>query len=504
MYRSLRVQLVAIVVGTVGTVLAISQWVDTRLSERALEQNLTERALMSLEPIDRLWDRVPPEGLRQGLVGIVQGNHEILAIDVFRRAGDTLQVAASTRPATDEHLHFDGSDAERVATGKPSARRVQLGDGMPLLQVSVPIIREGSAVGVSRADVTLAAATNLQHWLRRIDGAFLVISISLISLPLAIFLERRVTRPVAALVDGMRAAESGALGSRVRLGGGGEFAFLAHSFNRMVSRLEELTAGLESRVRQATQDLAEKNRELQTANQQLWEAQLEIGRSERMAALGHMAGTIAHELGTPLNSVLGYTQLLMREDLSPEQAGKLGIVESQVRRMIETIRSVLDRTRDRVPRRAPVALEPLVTEAIALVSTRLAGRDLDLRNEVPRDLPPIPGDTVALRQALLNLLTNAIDATDPPGVITVGASLVAANGAGPHMELRVSDTGHGMSAEALTRVFEPFYTTKEPGRGTGLGLAIVDHIVRAHGGQVLVESVPERGTTMRIRLPLET
>jgi len=134
----------------------------------------------------------------------------------------------------------------------------------------------------------------------------------------------------------------------------------------------------------------------------------------------------------------------------------------------------------------------------------LAGRDLDLRNEVPRDLPPIPGDTVALRQALLNLLTNAIDATDPPGVITVGASLVAANGAGPHMELRVSDTGHGMSAEALTRVFEPFYTTKEAGRGTGLGLAIVDHIVRAHGGQVLVESVPERGTTMRIRLPLET
>ena len=217
-----------------------------------------------------------------------------------------------------------------------------------------------------------------------------------------------------------------------------------------------------------------------------------------------MAATIAHELGTPLNSVLGYTQLLMRAELSPEQAGKLAIVESQVRRMIETIRSVLDRTRDRSPRRTPVTLEPLVSEAVALVSTRLAGRAVDVRNEVPTDLPAVPGDTIGLRQVLLNLLTNAIDATEPPGTITVGASLLSANGSGRQIELRVADSGHGMSTDALGRVFEPFYTTKAPGSGTGLGLAIVDHIVRAHGGQVLVESTPERGTTMRIRLPLET
>jgi signal transduction histidine kinase len=173
--------------------------------------------------------------------------------------------------------------------------------------------------------------------------------------------------------------------------------------------------------------------------------------------------------------------------------------------MIETIRSVLDRTRDRESRRAAVAIAPLVTETLALVSTRLVERGLVGRSEVPPDIPPVPGDAVALRQVLLNLLTNAIDATDPPGTILVKASHMAANGrARGQLEIAVRDDGFGMSGEEVRRIFEPFYTTKAPGRGTGLGLAIVEHIVRAHSGQVLVESAPGKGTTMRVRLPLET
>src|SRR3989441_6911412 len=147
-----------------------------------------------------------------------------------------------------------------------------------------------------------------------------------------------------------------------------------------------------SRVRQATGELADANRELKEANAKLWSAQLEVGRSERLAALGQMAATIAHELGTPLNSVLGYTQLLLREDLPAEQASKLAVIESQVQRMIETIRSVLGRTRDREIGRGPVALAPLVAEALALVATRLAGREIALRRELAPDLPPVPGD----------------------------------------------------------------------------------------------------------------
>src|SRR5438132_12049489 len=183
--------------------------------------------------------------------------------------------------------------------------------------------------------------------LRTIGCIFLVASIVLISFLLAVFLERRVGRPVTALVDGMRRAEAGELGARVSVPGGGEFGFLAGSFNRMLARLEDLTAGLESRGRPASGELADTNRELKATHEKLWSAQLEVGRSERLAALGQMAATIAHELGTPLNSVLGYTQLLLREDLAAEQASKLAVIESQVQRMIETIRSVLGRSEER-------------------------------------------------------------------------------------------------------------------------------------------------------------
>src|SRR5439155_23774053 len=268
----------------------------------------------------------------------------------------------------------------------------------------MPVSRGGTVVGAMQVDFSLLEIYRLERSLRWTGVALLAFSIVLISLLLAIFLERRVTRPVAALVGGMRRAEGGELAARVHVSGEGEFPFLAGSFNRMLEHIADLTAGLESRVRRATADLAERNRELAEANEKLWRAQLEVGRSERLAALGQMAATIAHELGTPLNSVLGYTQLLRREAVPPDQAGKLSVIESQVQRMIETIRSVLDRTRDREIRRAPVAVDPLVSEAIGLVSTRLAGRDLVVRSEIPHGLPTIPGDAVALRQVVINLL----------------------------------------------------------------------------------------------------
>ena len=503
-FRTLRFQLIAIVVLTVATVLAVSQWVDTRLSERAEERDLQERALLALRTVASLWGRTELEALRRQLVAINEGDREITAIDIFGLGGGRPEVLLTTRDAPEAAAGTLGPDAATQLTRGSSMTLDRERIGAGVWRVAVPLRRDGALVGAAQVELSLDELARLRRRLRVIDGAFLVCSTLLISFALAFFLERRVARPVAALVAGMQRAESGELGVRVEAARGGEFAFLAGSLNRMLSRLEELTAGLESRVRQATRDLAEKNRELQQANQRLWQAQLEIGRSGRLAALGQMAATIAHELGTPLNSVLGYTQLLRRESWPAEAGEKLAIIESQVQRMIETIRSVLDRTRDRELHHAPVSLGPLVAEALTIVSSRLAGREVALQSLVPPDLPPVPADAAALRQVLLNLLTNAIDATEPPGTITVSAVVLPQNGRpGRTLELTVSDTGHGMAPEELRRAVEPFYTTKAPGRGTGLGLAIVDHIVRAHGGQLEVESARGQGTRVRVRLPME-
>src|SRR5438093_295420 len=443
--------------------------------------------------------------LRRELQTLVEGDRDLTAVDVLLRRADRFEPALTTRPAGEAvpPLELDPAREGTLLAMGAVRTATERREGAVIWRIASPMMRDGALEGVVQVEFSLLEIARLESRLRTIGGVFLVASIVLISFLLAVFLERRVGHPVAILVDGMRRAEAGELGARVSVPGGGEFGFLAGSFNRMVARLEDLTAGLESRVRQATGELADANRELKEANAKLWSAQLDVGRSERLAALGQMAATIAHELGTPLNSVLGYTQLLLREDLPAEQASKLAVIESQVQRMIETIRSVLGRTRDREIGRGPVALAPLAAEALALVATRLAGREIALRRELAPDLPPVPGDAAALRQVLINLLANAIDATEPPGTIVVGARVLSPNGRGPQMEITVSDSGHGMSEEEVRRVFEPFYTTKAPGRGTGLGLAIVDHIVRAHGGQVVIESSPGGGTTMRVRLPLE-
>ena len=503
MFRSLRFQLIAIVLATVATVLAAEQMLATRLSERALERDLSERGLLYLRTVDSLWGRTGAEGFRRELNAIVQGDREVTQIDVLRFRDGQFQTAVTTRPAAEI------ADAVPSPTMQQALREGQvrtestIRGGEAAWRMAMPVARRGVLVGATQVEFTLAEVRRLERSLRWMSAVLLLGSFAIISLLLGLFLERRVARPVADLVGGMQRAEGGELGARVSVGGGGEFAFLAGSLNRMLARIEDLTSGLESRVRQATSELAEKNTELEQANEKLWRAQLEVGRSERLAALGQMAATIAHELGTPLNSVLGYTQLLRRDGIDAAQASKLDVIESQVQRMIETIRSVLDRTRDRALERAPVAVAPLVSEALGLIATRLADRDVVMRSEVPSDLPTVPGDAVALRQVLINLLANAVDATEPPGTITVAAHVLAANGRGRQLEVTIADSGHGMETDEVRRVFEPFYTTKAPGRGTGLGLAIVDHIVRAHGGQVVVDSAPGRGTTMHVRLPLE-
>jgi signal transduction histidine kinase len=151
-----------------------------------------------------------------------------------------------------------------------------------------------------------------------------------------------------------------------------------------------------------------------------------------------------------------------------------------------------------------VTIAPLVDEAVTLVAPRLDGNGLSVERRVDPHLPAVSADPIGLRQVLINLLTNAIDATGGGGRIMVSAATAVENGGQASvLEVAVRDTGRGMTPEQIRRATEPFYTTKAPGAGTGLGLAIVDHIVRAHRGRLQIESAPGAGTTVRVRLPLE-
>ncbi|MEO8604782.1 MAG: ATP-binding protein [bacterium] len=504
MHRSLHFRLIAIVVTTVTAVLVTSQAIDTHLTARAINQDRRERAALVLRAVDSMWDSAPPAVLRDRLSTLVYGDPEVTAIDVFRLDGNRAIADASTRPS-DEVAAATPSDEQIAALRRDERlnRPVTLLATSDSWRLSLPLSRGGAVVGAAQVDVHGAEEQRLVARIRLVDAMELVGSIVLISLVLTRFLARRVTQPIDALVEGMRRVERGDLAARVTSHTDGELRFLSQRFNAMVARLQALTSDLGAQVRRATESLAERNTQLQAANDSLWETQLELGRGERLAALGQMAGTLAHELGTPLNSVLGYVQLLQHDTLSAPQHEKLGIVESQLRRMIDEIRSILERTRDVPLRRSPVEIGALVADATAVVAARLAARHITLATDVPANLPRLPADAVGLRQVLLNLLFNAIDATPEHGVIRVSAARHVGDGRRPEVELAVVDSGPGMLPDEVQRAFEPFYTTKGPGRGTGLGLVIVEHIVRAHGGQIVAESAPGHGTAMRVRLPLE-
>jgi two-component system NtrC family sensor kinase len=493
--RTLRFQLLAIVVGTVLAVFAASRWVDARLADRALRRDIEERALSALRTVDFFWGRAEPRVLNRVLDVLVRSNGPLVGIGIFSPQGvpedaSGGEVTPTLPSAAARSLMASGRRERTVASDRTD----------DLWHVALALRRDGALVGVAEATLSPREATALHDRLRTMDLGALAVAVLCTSLLIGLFVERRVTRPAERLVAGMQRAEAGERGVRVTAGGTAEFSFLAEAFNRMLGRLEELTGDLEIRVARATRDLAERNRQLADTNGRLWRAQLDVVRGERFAALGQMAATIAHELGTPLNSVLGYTQLLRREPLPPAQEARLGIVESQVQRMIETIRSVLDRTRQGTAPRVEVALAPLVAEVLALVATRLAEKRLVAVGEVSDDVPPVAGDPVALRQVLRNLVTNAIDATPPGGRIDVRAER-AMDGVTPCVALVVRDTGVGIAAADARRIFEPFYTTKAPERGSGLGLAIVEHVARSHGGRVVVDSAPGRGTVVRVLLP---
>jgi len=230
--------------------------------------------------------------------------------------------------------------------------------------------------------------------------------------------------------------------------------------------------------------------------------QRDLSHAERLALSGRIVAEVAHEIGTPLHSVMGHLELL-REDLPPRAVSetierRLRVIESQLSRLREIIDRLLDSTRRSPQPVVPVDVDGLVQETIELVRPALTAARLELQVHSDTAPPRLCGKRSELQQVVLNLLTNALDATPPGGVIRV-----ATRARGDEVEIEVADTGCGIPTPELKRIFDPFVTTKEPHRGTGLGLFICAQIVHDHGGRIDVASEPGHGSVFRVALPVE-
>lgn len=244
--------------------------------------------------------------------------------------------------------------------------------------------------------------------------------------------------------------------------------------------------------KQAETALAARNDELKAMSQQLWQA-------AKLATMGELAASIAHELNNPLATVsLQIEDLLAEIPADAPSRRALEVIEQEVERMGRLVSNLLQFSRRGAQQISTLDVRDEIAKTLELVHHLLRQRRIAVAREFAPDAPMIQADRQQLRQLFLNLFTNASDAMPDGGTLTIRMSAVK-----KQVFIEIVDTGVGIAAEDLPKVMEPFFTTKPEGKGTGLGLAICRRIVQEHGGTIDIasEGAPGKGTTVRLRLP---
>lgn len=262
---------------------------------------------------------------------------------------------------------------------------------------------------------------------------------------------------------------------------------LASLLKRVGDHLSELNQQLEEHRAQLEARIAERTHELQ-------QSQAHVLHQEKMAAFGLLAAGIAHEVGNPLTSISSLIQMLQRRDQDAYTKDKLALVSGQLDRIQTTLRELVNFSRPASTARSRVSVAEVVQEAlnIAKYYKRTKGRHIE--TTVAGNLPAVIGVRDQLVQVFLNLILNAIDATDTGGRILVRAAVEA-----EQLLIHVEDNGVGIAPENQGRLFQPYFTTKK--HGTGLGLFVTRALVVEHGGVIDVTSQPGEGTRFRLSLP---
>jgi signal transduction histidine kinase len=257
----------------------------------------------------------------------------------------------------------------------------------------------------------------------------------------------------------------------------------------------------EQELEYLNQELSRSGRELahdlESHQEKLKQTAERARAAEQLASIGTLVAGLAHEVGTPMGVIQGHAKLL-ESKLTDEQARwRLQTIQEQIARISKIIQSLLNMARPRRSAGTPVALAPLLDNTLAFLREKFARREIRVTRAF-EDVPSIRGDAERLQQLFLNLFMNAADAMPDGGELRVALRPRSQGG----IAIEVSDTGSGIPAEDLERVFDPFYTTKPAGHGNGLGLSVVRSIVGDHGGDIDVRSELGVGTTFTIELPV--
>jgi signal transduction histidine kinase len=447
-----------------------------------------------------------PDDLSRDVLLVADARPEFKQIDVYERTPAGLRLAATNAPGATRLALID----ERTPDNDLGEMEHPLPD-----VVTMEIVRDGArywlismAIGGRRGYVTsmvlknpyspLVSQLQVQHDL--VLGGAILVCVALCYVMFAHFFRR----PARDIGQAMTLARGGNLQSRAAVRRHDELGEIARGFNLMMDDLsardrerEDLLTKIRGFNDALRAEVDAATGGLRAANEALFQTQQRLVRSERLAAMGQVAASLAHEIGTPLNSISGHLQLLARgRPHDADAQRRVAIINTQLDFIVGIVGSLLKRTHKRRGPLRPTDLNALVGEVLRLVGPTLDAHAIRVSTALDPDLRAVLAEHDSLHQVFLNLINNAIDAMPAGGLLTIATRLDADARAA---EVSFHDTGTGVASEAMDHLFEPLWTTKET--GSGFGLAIAREIMIEHGGAIDVTSGPSGGAIFRLRLP---
>ncbi len=518
------------VIGSLTVVIAciasVSAWIDLRNQEKVLLEEMVRGAdQLSQTIVSATWQAMLLDQ-RQAAYEVMQtvGRQEgIEKIRIFNKEGRVMfSTGADSGMFVDKRAEAcdlcHRQEEPLVNVDVPTRSRVfSILPGRRTLGIITPIYNESACsrsechahppeinvLGVLDVSMDLEAVDKQRVKLRKAAWSRAAIEILLMALVIVVLTRRFVGKPIRRLIRASRSIGEGNLESRLRApqfaGAPDELGEMQFAFEEMRSRLREAKGEIERFTRELEQKVEQRTAQLESTREQLV-------RTERLASLGRLAATVAHEINNPIAGILNLSRLMERiideQGIPPNRVQDVREYLSQVTHETSRIGSIvsdlLSFARQSRPTIGPVDLPDLVRRSISIVAPKLRLRDIRLEVTTAPGLAPVSCDAQQVEQVLINLVVNAAEAS--PGGAMVEIRMGPAPG-GAYIE--IEDHGSGIPSEEMGRIFEPFFTTKDDGKGVGLGLAVAYGIIEAHGGTIDVRSAEGKGTMFRVVLPAE-
>ena len=362
---------------------------------------------------------------------------------------------------------------------------------------------EETLLGIIQIGLTLERINKKMQtvlWTSSIPLGFIIV---LVGIGISYFIASSVVKPVEHLVKITDKVASGDLGQKVEISSSDEIGLLASQFNRMTKSLKQLIdekEGVMDELKDLNKELSSINIELVQKHELLEDAQEQLVRTEKLAAVGTLASGVSHELRNPLSAIKNAVFLLKRKlsrkaipDIDEKVMQFLDIMDKEIDRSSKIINDLLGFTRVTKPTRFSTDINVVINDALTRVAI---AENIKLSNSLQSNLPMVMIDANQIGQVLINLIENACQA-----MMDGGELKISTKASERFMEIEIGDSGCGIPEKGVKKIFDPLFTTKPS--GTGLGLAICHGIIQKHNGVVDVKSREGIGTEMFIKLPLE-